>query len=107
MRKSFSDEARTAAQEAYENEYETRWFQLSDGFQDELVQAAQDKIDLENPQYEPTKPTDAETKAAIRKVLIDATAGNSLTAHFTDKEYVVYIDNAVEEMFAIMKKSFS
>ena len=107
MRKSFSDEARTAAQEAYENEYETRWFQLSDGFQDELMQAAQDKIDLERPQWKPTKPTDAETKAGIRKVLIEAAAGNSLMDHFTDEEYVVYIDNAVEEMFAIMKKSFS
>lgn len=106
MGKNFSDEARKAAQEAYENEYETRWYQLSDGFQDELIQAAQDKIDLETPQYKPTKPTDTETKALIRKVLIDAIEGNNITADFTDQEYIDYIDNAVEDMFAIMKKSF-
>lgn len=102
MRKNFSDEARVAAQEAYENEYETRWFQLSDAYQDELIQEAQDKIDIERPQWKPTKPTDAETKAGIRKVFINAAADKN----FTDKEYIEYIDNAVEEIFVIMKKSF-
>jgi hypothetical protein len=102
MRKNFSDEARVAAQEAYENEYETRWYQLGDDYQDELIQEAQDKIDIEHPQWKPTKPTDDETKARIRKVFMDIAAEKNLT----DRESIDYIDNAVEEIFVIMKKSF-
>lgn len=99
MSKNFSNEARAAAQKAYEDEYETRWFQLSDDYQDELTREAQDKIDLENPQYTPTKPTDEETKAELRKIFRDIAAEKNLT----DREFIDYIDNSVEEMFAIMK----
>ena len=102
MRKIFSYAARVAAQEAYENEYETRWDQLSAGYQDELIQEAQDKLDAEQPQWRPTKPTDEETKAGIRKVFMDVAVEKGLT----DQEHLDYIDNAVEEMFIIMKKAF-
>lgn len=102
MRKNFSDEARVAAQKAFENEYETRWFQLSDDYQDELTQEAQDKIDLENPQYTPTKPTDDETKAELRKIFRNVAAEQN----FTDQEFIDFVDNSVEEMFTVLKKSF-
>jgi hydroxylamine reductase (hybrid-cluster protein) len=102
MGEIFTDAARGAAQEAFEKEHETRWDQLSDGYQDELIQEAQVKIDAEHLQYRPTKPTDEETKAGIRKVFMDIAAEKN----FTDQEYIDFIDNSVEEMFVIMKKSF-
>lgn len=99
MRKNFSEEARVAAREAYENEYETRWYQLGDEYQDELIQAAQAKIDVDTAQWKPTKPTDEETKAEIRKVLSIVAAENEIIDQ-------ARIDNSVEEMFQIIKKSF-
>lgn len=66
------------------------------------VKVEQDEVDATEQQWKPTKPTDEETKAGIRKVFMDVAVEKNLT----DQEYLDYIDNAVEEMFVIMKKSF-
>lgn len=64
--------------------------------------ATQDKSsqrDAPTTQWRPTKPTDAETKAAIRKVFAKAAAENNITDE-------ARVDAAVEETFVMMKKSF-
>lgn len=53
----------------------------------------------ENSGYKPTKPTDEETKAEIRKVLTIVAADNETIDQ-------ARIDRSVEEMFQIIKKSF-
>jgi hypothetical protein len=65
-----------------------------------MSQDSSDEAQVDTPQqWRPTKPTDAETKAEIRKVFEQAAAENNITDE-------ARIEDAVEEMFVMMKKSF-
>lgn len=86
------------AQGEFEDGHDTRCFRLSEGYQNERLETT-DKNEIESAQWKPTKPTDEETKAAIRKVLSTVAAEHDIVDE-------ARIEASVEEMFIMMKKSF-